>query len=303
MHPTETKHRAIIHYNHFLRSIRKVAKIYKVGKSTLCRWLRQSIHPQKSNRNRVRLYQTVSTIVERAIASQPYSTADDLIREICSTSGAKVSRSTVYRSLKHIRHSYKRSSRSREHEAVPWNHPFLLCDAYQGDPIAVDESSFYWNDFPRMGWGPKGKRVRKARPTDRKRVSLLLAVGKEGVIHFQTVTGGVKGTTFADFVSALPNNRPLILDNCSIHKTKEVRAVCKTKGLDLRFIPPYCPWYNPVEFCFSELKRSYRPMRLKAPSVQFVDDVTTCLANLKHHSSYFRHAEEMCARDRASRPP
>jgi len=43
-------------------------------------------------------------------------------------------------------------------------------DSYSGDPIAVDESSFYWNDVPTMGWGPLGRRVRKARPSYRKRV-------------------------------------------------------------------------------------------------------------------------------------
>jgi len=42
MYDQNKRHRAVIHYTYFLRSIRKVAKIYDVGKSTLSRWLRHS---------------------------------------------------------------------------------------------------------------------------------------------------------------------------------------------------------------------------------------------------------------------
>jgi len=39
----ELKHRAVIHYARFERSLRKVAEHYGVGKSTLARWLKQSM--------------------------------------------------------------------------------------------------------------------------------------------------------------------------------------------------------------------------------------------------------------------
>ena len=294
MHATQLKHRAIVHYEHFLRSLRKVSKIYGVGKSTLARWVKQA-----TGGSRAKLHNSIEAVVQQTVSSRPFTTADGIIRSVREALGKEVSRSTVYRSLKALRHSYKRASRGREHEPVPIDHPFLVSDSSQGDPIAVDESSFYWNDYPRMGWGPKGKRVAKARPRDRKRVSLLLAVGKEGVVGYAVLSGGVKSQHFADFVRSLPNNRPLILDNCSIHKTRKVRELCRSKGQDMRFIPPYCPWYNPVEFCFSEIKRAYRPIRLEHPSVDFVDDVVACLGRLRYHDRYFDHAQTACLRDRA----
>lgn len=303
MHPEQVKHRAVVHYSHFLRSLRKVAKHYNVGKSTLSRWVKQSPGGSVRRRSRKRLYDAISDTVRETVTAKPFSTADTIIARVREALGKDVSRSTMYRSLHALKHSYKRASRGREHEAVPWSHPFMAGDSYEGDPIAVDESSFYWNDFPRMGWGPKGKRVKKARPRDRKRVSLLLAVGKEGVVAYAVLVGGVRSTHFTDFVRKLPDGRPVILDNCSIHKTKEVRALCATKGITLRFIPPYCPWYNPAEFCFSEIKRAYRPLRLETPAADFVDDVIACLEGLKHQRSYFDHAANACARDRASARP
>jgi len=37
------KNKAIIHYKYFLQSLRKVSKIYKIGKSTLSRWLKKMV--------------------------------------------------------------------------------------------------------------------------------------------------------------------------------------------------------------------------------------------------------------------
>ncbi len=300
MHPLQVKHRAVIHYTRFERSLRKVAKHYEVGKSTLSRWVKQNLKDVPIRRNRRKLYEKIRDVVSREIAQKPFQTAETLCKLIRTTMGTDVSISTMYRTLHLLGNSYKRSSRCRNHEPVPTDHCFLSFDSYDGDPIAVDESSFYWNDFPRMGWGPKGKRVKKARPSHRTRVSLLLAVGKTGVISYSLLSGGVKSQNFVDFVKTLPEGRPLILDNCSIHKTKSVKELCKSKDIDLRFIPPYCPWYNPVEFCFSELKRAYRPLRLSCPSANYVDDIEACLSNLRHHGSYFDHARRKCEQDRAT---
>ena len=304
MHPQQVKHRAVIHYTRFERSLRRVATQYGVSKSTLSRWVKQSLGDAlPGRRHRTSLHSVISNTVAAAISEQPFQTAQDLISKVMNSVGKRVSQSTMYRTLKKLRISYKRSARSRDHEPVPHNHPFMRTDSYEGDVIAVDESSFYWNDVPSMGWGPKGKRVKKARPSHRTRVSLLLAVGREGVIGYKILTGGVKSQHFAEFIRTLPNNRPLILDNCSIHKTRDVRTLCDSKGIDLRYIPPYCPWYNPVEFCFSEIKRLYRPMRLVLPSTDFVDDVRTCVNRLRYHATYFAHAKHRCDLDKVIPAP
>ena len=38
----------------------------------------------------------------------------------------------------------------------------------------------------------------------------------------------------------------LILDNASIHKSQHLRDICEEKGIQLEFLPPYSPDYNPV---------------------------------------------------------
>lgn len=58
----------------------------------------------------------------------------------------------------------------------------------------------------------------------------------------------------------------MIAGHAAIHKTKDARAVADKKGLKLCFIPPYSPWFNPVEFSFSMVKGHYRNLRVRKDS-------------------------------------
>ena len=298
MHSEKIKNRAVIHYTEFLQSLRKVAKRYNVGKSTLARWVKHKLGNMPRSRTRQALHATISGCISDVLKMAPFSTAEAIIRAIKRDKHVAVSKSTVYRSIGRLGLTFKLAMRCRTHQAPPLDHPFLAGGSYDGDAISIDESSFYWNDKPSRGWGLRGRRVPKEKPVSRKRVSLILAVGKEGVVSHQVLTGGVKSSRFADFLRTLPDGRPIILDNCSIHKTREVKDLCAAKRITMRFTPPYCPWYNPVEFCFSEIKAAYRPLRLV--SNDFLADVDTCVARLAHTDAYFRHAEEEWRRDRAA---
>lgn len=49
----------------------------------------------------------------------------------------------------------------------------------------------------------------------------------------------------------------IILDNSSIHKSKKVRAFVKKHGwVELFFLPPYSPEYNPIERFWLWLKQT-----------------------------------------------
>ena len=301
MHPLNVRYRAVVEYMHYLPSIRAVAMRYGVGKSTLSRWYR-SLEPKIRRRKpRKSVHEKIGPVIHKAIGLCPYTTADDLISLVQSSLGMKTSRSSVYRSLKRLGTTYKHSSRCRASAPIDHSHPFMVSNlSYSGAPISFDESSFYWDDRPRKGWAPSGCRVhRSARKGGRKRVSLLLAVDENGVVASQLLSGGVKSEAIVKFFSMLPDGRPIILDNASIHRTKIMKDLCSRKALDLRYTPPYSPWYNPVEFCFSEIKARYRPLRLKR-TPDFESDVDACVRALKHSQKYFKHASEEWSKDRAS---
>jgi len=47
------------------------------------------------------------------------------------------------------------------------------------------------------------------------------------------------------------------MDNLRIHHSKEVLNIFKQKGVDVLFVPPYSPWFNPIENAFSLIKMDF----------------------------------------------
>jgi transposase len=64
---------------------------------------------------------------------------------------------------------------------------------------------------------------------------------------------------FREFLECLdlPTRTVIILDNVKFHSSKVVTAYAAQRGWELLYIPPYCPWFNPIELCFSIVKRAY----------------------------------------------
>ena len=47
----------------------------------------------------------------------------------------------------------------------------------------------------------------------------------------------------------------IVLDNARIHKSKVVAMVCEILNINLIFLPPYCPFLNPIEIVWRDTKR------------------------------------------------
>ncbi len=48
------------------------------------------------------------------------------------------------------------------------------------------------------------------------------------------------------------------MDNCSIHKGKEIEALIQAAGARLIYLPPYSPDFSPIENCWSKIKSLLR---------------------------------------------
>ena len=55
----------------------------------------------------------------------------------------------------------------------------------------------------------------------------------------------------------LPEKAIILLDNVRFHYSKSVDKLAKERNWDLCFVPPYSPWFNPIEGIFSIMKRAY----------------------------------------------
>lgn len=99
-----------------------------------------------------------------------------------------------------------------------------------------------------------------------KNVSVVSAIGLEGVVAYQAVYGSLDSLGFEAFLATallpkLQRGDCLVLDNCSIHKTDDIRKLCEKAGISLLFLPPYSPDFNPIENMWSKLKAGLRAFK------------------------------------------
>lgn len=111
---------------------------------------------------------------------------------------------------------------------------------------------------------PKGKRAHGERPVKRgKNVSLIGAIGLNGVITQISLLGTTDGLTFEAFISQklvpkLWKGACVVMDNCSIHKGEQIEALIQSAGASLIYLPPYSPDFSPIENCWSKIKSILR---------------------------------------------
>jgi transposase len=95
------------------------------------------------------------------------------------------------------------------------------------------------------------------------RVSVIGAMARDGVRGSLTVQGTVDGEVFATFLQNIlaPKMKPedvLIMDNLSVHKVAKIRDLVSKLKINILFLPPYSPDFNPIEMLWSKVKEILR---------------------------------------------
>ena len=92
-------------------------------------------------------------------------------------------------------------------------------------------------------------------------MSLLVAVGREGLIGAYTHVGAFTSQLLIDFLesSVIPELRSgppriFIMDNARSHYAPEVVSIIQSAGHTIYFLPPYTPWFNIAEQVFAKVK-------------------------------------------------
>lgn len=132
------------------------------------------------------------------------------------------------------------------------------------DLIFIDESGVNLALTRLRARAVKGERAHGERPHNRgKNVSLIGAIGLEGIIAQVALMGSTNGLTFEAFIARklvpkLWEGACVIMDNCSIHKGKEIERLIEQAGARLIYLPPYSPEFSPIENCWSKIKAILR---------------------------------------------
>ena len=128
----------------------------------------------------------------------------------------------------------------------------------------------------------KRKRVPYENPEGR-RVNALAALVKAGAapaLYWIAKPGSLRAGHLIAFLTELPAvtvPTVVVLDNGSIHRSKETRAAIPAlwvRGIYLYFLPPYSPELNAIEPVFGAIKHYHLPERRYA-SVSALRDAVT----------------------------
>ncbi|KAF7685336.1 hypothetical protein CDIK_3915, partial [Cucumispora dikerogammari] len=97
-------------------------------------------------------------------------------------------------------------------------------------------------------------------------VSICCAMNRNGILYYQSQTTAFNTKFFGNFIDNLSVKLQdlnivcvvLICDNVSFHKVLFIRQKIEDLGYELRFLPPYSLFLNPIENMFSKWKEFVR---------------------------------------------
>lgn len=126
--------------------------------------------------------------------------------------------------------------------------------------LSIDETSFGRNFSPSFGYSPRGQKlyVRKKQPRVTTR-SVVACVSKSGWLGTTCITGSFNTDRFLTFLKSLnlSERHVVLMDNVSFHHNRSVKDYLASINVTVLYTPPYSPWYNPIESCFSIAKRAF----------------------------------------------
>ena len=299
--------------NVLCKTIRQISFHTGIPKSTVHRWVQ--MHPATRKRrsvNHTKWSVGVGDIISETLLNNPFCPVHELLSKLCSQGVNCRSSSTVSRWIrKNVGMTHKRVSgkyvvhNENVHDRSLAFRGELAC-INMADVVSVDETSIYFSENSKYGYTPKGiplkHRVQPSRKYIHRRLTLVLAISSERIVHFKLMEGSCNSEKFCDFVHELPNDCPqhVLMDNVAFHKTKQVQRVMESRGLNPLFVPPYSPQYNPIENVFAVVKGRLR-RRVDSSDNLLYDDVGEVLTSSLRSDvlwNSFAHAWELAGKIR-----
>ena len=271
-------YRAIVHYKFFLPSLRKVAKLYNISKSSLQRWVHNDPSIRKI-RSKKQTDHLVKQCLQDVIQKNPFATWAMIAETLSKRCQLKASRATAGRLLKKEGFTRKRACRIVDKVHDPAT-VLSFCHSYQAagnDVVCIDEAGFYVGEQGRMGYSKRGKRlnVKMSRSLRRVKYTLIMAVSSRlGIVQAKILDHNCRKADFVNFIQQLnvPSGTSVLMDNVAFHHSASTSQAIVEKGFVPLFIPPYSPKVNAIENVFGVLKSRYRK-RCPVNYKQIMEDI------------------------------
>jgi transposase len=166
--------------------------------------------------------------------------------------------------------------------------------------VFVDETGVTTAMTPSYGRAPRGERVEASAPASWESVTVIAAMGLDGVRAPLAFPGSVNAATFEAYVEqvlvpALHRGDVVVFDNLSSHLSPAVFEAIGRAGASVLPLPPYSPDYTPIGELFSKFKEFLRRVGARAKE-HLYDAIGEGLRQVTTEDilGWFRHAG-LCA--------
>lgn len=150
-----------------------------------------------------------------------------------------------------------------------------------------DESGVRSDCQVSTSYAPKGKTPVLKQPGRRFSVNMISTITNKGALRFMVYEGSFNIEIFLKFLKRLILKQDrkifLILDNLKVHHGKKVQswvAMHKEK-IELFFLPPYAPEYNPDEYLNNTVKGRTHRRKMSRTQEELISHVRSTLAALQ----------------------
>jgi transposase len=263
MYPIDRRKQAKYIYS-LGHSIRKTAILLNVSSSTVHRWLKHPV-PKQYCRSQPSKASVIVDSIRLALLNDPFLSCQKLQALVAQLFNFKVSTTLIHTAIKKSGLTKKKARRfSSPSNLEQKTQAFLnMRESFKSQGmrfVSLDETSFGRNGVNARGYAPKGKKLllKRLQPT-MQTTSVMALVSDLAVIQWEARKGSFDGISFCNFLRRLnlPADTVMLLDNVRFHYTKDAVDIAASRGWHLLFVPPYSPWFNPIEGCFSIIKRHY----------------------------------------------
>ena len=166
-------------------------------------------------------------------------------------------------------------------------------EIFFGDETNIQNTANY-----ARGYAPKGKTPVIQTEAQKFKIQMISAISKRGKLHFLLYKNSMNSEKLIDFMTRFVADSQkkvfLILDNLRVHHSKAVsKWLDKHKDeIELFFLPPYAPEYNPDELLNSDIKRNAGAKKSPRSQSELEANVQSRLdfltATPAHVASFFR---------------
>jgi transposase len=293
-----------------------IADFKGVNERTIYRWNKRKFdynywshrHGRKWGRKSKLAGEVLKTFLDY-ISKNNTLTQQEMADYVSQLIGQKITRFIISRTLKKnelvrkkINYHYLEQDKERIEDFQNALYPLLSLPI-----LALDECSFHIGEAPRYGyakWGSRADSQRTGKKSSNYTLILCISnIGKEGVVIYELIKGGVKAQNFHNFLSNIEltanEKNYLIMDNVRVHHANQackkagltsIKELLVSKNTEPLYLPPYTPEMNPVELCFNFIRHYVEKSKPKTlEELELAIDKIIDMLDEKDLTKYFQH--------------